>query len=332
MELRHLRYFVAVADDGSVTRAAARLNIAQPALSQQIKSLEEEVGTPLLRRLSRGVVLTAPGAFFAEDARAILASVDAAKTRARRAASGELGSIRIGFTGSASFHPFVTGAIRDYRAAYPDVEVDLTEEPTTLLIAALRAGRLDVAFLRPGVGEVDGLWSQHLFDEPMVAAVPAGHPLADAATVRLSDLAGEAFIFYPRRNGRALHDAVVSACEAAGFTPRVAQDAPQLTSVVNLVATGIAIAIVPASMGRLATDAVRYLHFSDRTPRAPMVLVRASGQDARLARHFTELTLAQLGRNPEAAAQALLSTALAGRDLGAADADGSAAKAAALGR
>jgi DNA-binding transcriptional LysR family regulator len=294
LELRHLRYFTAVAEDLSVTRAASRLNIAQPALSHQIKSLEEEIGTPLLHRLSRGVALTEPGELFAEDARAILAAVETAKTRARRAAAGELGLIRIGFTGSASFHPFVTGAIRDYRAAYPDVEVELVEEPTASLLAGFKAGRLDVAFLRPVPGEVDHLWSRHLFDEPMVAAIPAAHPFAGADAIPLSDLAEEAFIFYPRRNGRALYDAIMLACEAAGFTPRVAQDAPQLTSVVNLVATGIAISIVPASMGRLATGDVRYIPLADRPPQAPMVLVRAETPGTPLADAFIKLTLAQL--------------------------------------
>lgn len=294
MELRHLRYFVAVAEDLSVTRAAARLNIAQPALSHQIKSLEEEVGTPLLERLPRGVALTGPGELFAEDARAILGAVRSATVKARRAAAGELGLIHIGFTGSASFHPFVTGAIRDYRAAYPDVQVELVEEPTASLLAGLKVGRVDIAFVRPFPGEADGFWSQHLFDEPMVAAVPVGHPLAGADAIRLSDLAGEAFIFYPRRNGRALYDAVVSACEAAGFTPKIAQDAPQLTSVVNLVATGIAVAIVPASMSRVAIEDVRYLRIADRPPQAPLVLVRPKVPETPLAQIFADMTLARL--------------------------------------
>ncbi len=294
MELRHLRYFVAVAEALSVTRAASRLNIAQPALSHQVKSLEKEVGTPLLHRLPRGVALTGPGALFAEDARAILAAVDAAKTRARRAAAGELGLMRIGFTGSASFNPFVTGAIRDYRAAFPDVAIELVEEPTAVLLAGLKAGRIDVAFLRPSPGEVVGFWSRHLFDEPMVAAVPASHPVAARDAIRLGDLAGEAFIFYPRRNGLALYDAIMSACEAAGFTPRIAQDAPQLTSVVNLVATGIAIAIVPASMSRMATGEVRYVRLLDPVPAAPMVLARSKRPDNPLAAIFTKLTLDQL--------------------------------------
>ena len=293
MELRHLRYFVAVADDLSVTRAASRLNIAQPALSHQIKSLEQEVGTPLLHRLARGVSLTGPGELFAADARAILASVRAATTRARRAATGELGAIRIGFVGSASFNPFVTGAIRDYRAAYPDVQVELVEEPTTSLIASLRAGRVEVAFLRPAPGDAGGLWSRHLFDEPMIVAVPLTHPLAGRTSVALADLAAEPFLFYPRRNGRALYDAIVLACEAVGFTPRIAQDAPQLSSVVNLVATGIAIAIVPASMGRLSTEEVRYLAIEGTVPMAPMSLARPGKSNSPLSDAFVDLVLAR---------------------------------------
>lgn len=294
MELRHLRYFVAVAEDQSVTRAASRLNIAQPALSHQIKSLEEEIGTQLLQRLSRGVSLTEPGRLFAEEARAILAAVEAAKTKARRAAAGEFGQIRIGFTGSASFHPFVTRAIRDYRETYPNVEVELLEETTSSLLLAFKSGRVDVAFMRPAPGEVDHLWSRHLFDEPMVVAIPITHELASAEEIGLPALAEEAFIFYPRRNGRALYDSIMAACEAAGFTPRIAQDAPQLTSVVNLVATGIAIAIVPKSMARLAMEGVRYRPISGGRPTACLALVRLHTPETPLAQIFADMTLAQI--------------------------------------
>lgn len=293
MELRHLRYFVAVADELSVTRAASRLNIAQPALSHQIKSLEQEVGTALLHRLPRGVALTGPGTLFADDARAILAAVGAATARARRAAAGEVGTIRIGFVGSASFNPFVTGAIRDYGTAFPDVEIELVEEPTGSLITSLKAGRVDVAFLRPASGDRDGLWSRHLFDEPMIIAVPVTHPLAERKSVPLSELADEAFIFYPRRNGRALYDAIVHACEAAGFTPHVAQDAPQLTSVVNLVATGIAIAIVPVSMARLSMYEVRYLSIDGMAPAASMSLMRGPKSNSRLCDAFIDLVVSR---------------------------------------
>lgn len=295
MELRHLRYFVAVADDLSITRAAERLNIAQPALSHQIKSLETEIGTVLLQRLSRGVALTEPGRAFADDARAVLAAVDAATIRARRIATGDVGQIRIGFTSSASFHPLVTGAIRDYRSAYPDVQVELLEETTASLLAAFRAGRVDVAFMRPDEGEVDDFWARHLFDEPMVVALPATHRLATGTDgVELSDLANEGFIVYPRRNGRALYDGIMAACAAAGFSPRIAQNAPQLASVVNLVATGIALAIVPRSMARLATEGVRYRPILGPAPVAPMTLVRQPAPEMPHPRIFTELVLARV--------------------------------------
>ena len=294
MELRHLRYFVAVADDLSVTRAAAQLNIAQPALSHQIKSLEREIGTQLLQRLARGVALTGPGELFAADARAILAAVGSATSRARLAAAGGIGTIRIGFVGSASFHPFVTGAIRDYRAAYPDVQIELVEEPTANLIAGLKAGRVEVAFLRPAAGDAGGLSVRHLFDEPMVVAVPLGHPLSGSHSVALAALAGEPFIFYPRRNGRALYDAIVFACESAGFTPLIAQDAPQLTSVLNLVATGIAIAIVPASMKRLSKEEVRYVAIEGKVPVAPMSLARPGKSNSLLSDLFVDLVLSRL--------------------------------------
>ncbi|MEH3148538.1 MAG: LysR family transcriptional regulator [Methylobacterium frigidaeris] len=297
MELRHLRYFVAVVDDLSITRAAERLNIAQPALSQQIKNLEQEVGTPLLQRFSRGVALTEPGRAFAEDARAILAAVDRATTRARRIAGGDVGQIRIGFTGSASFHPFVTGAIRDYRALYPEVQVELVEEVTASLLLAFEDRRVDVAFMRPGRGETDHLWSHHLFDEAMVVALPAAHPLAACDSLALPALANEAFIVYPRQNGRVLYDSIMSACAAAGFTPRIAQNAPQLSSVVNLVETGIAIAIVPQSMARLATEGVRYRPITPPTPTAPMVLVRAPEPETPHATIFTTLVLDRLHRS-----------------------------------
>ena len=295
MELRHLRYFVAVADDLSITRAAERLNIAQPALSHQIKSLESEVGTALLQRLSRGVALTEPGRAFADDARAVLAAVDAAKTRARRIATGDVGQIRIGFTSSASFHPVVTGAIRDYRSAYPDVQIELVEETTASLLAAFRAGRVDVAFMRPDEGEDDDFWARHLFDEPMVVALPATHRLAaGTGGVELSALANEGFIVYPRRNGRALYDGIMAACAAAGFSPHIAQNAPQLASVVNLVATGIALAIVPRSMARLATEGVRYREIRGPAPVAPMTLVRQPAPEMPHPRIFTDLVLARV--------------------------------------
>ncbi len=296
MELRHLRYCVTVADEQSFSRAAIRLRIAQPALSRQIKSLEREVGVDLFRRLSRGVTSTDPGRFFIEDARVILSDVDAAIQKVRRAQRGELGLLRIGFTASASFNPFITRAIRDYRALYPKVEVELIEEATASLLARFRTGRLDVAFLRPAPGEAEHLWSMLVLTEPLFVAMPSGHQFATKKRINLRLLAHEEFILYPRQNGRALFDLIISVCREAGFSPHVLQIAPQLTSIVNLVATGIGLSIVPASIAQVATTGVVYRPLLRTSAKAEITLVRTNSEEMRPALVFTELVKRRLSQ------------------------------------
>ena len=177
MELRHFRYFVAVAKEGHATRAAERLGIQQPPLSQQIQALERELDAQLFRRKPRGVELTPAGRALYDEARAILARVDEAVAATRRAAQGEAGRIGIGFTSSASFHPFVPRAIRAFREAHPLVALALEESGTTELVAALRAQAIDAAFVRSPVGESADLFVRPLLEEPMVAALPSGHCL-----------------------------------------------------------------------------------------------------------------------------------------------------------
>jgi DNA-binding transcriptional LysR family regulator len=288
MELRHLRACVALADEESFSRAAARLRLAQPALSRQIKALEDEVGLAMFRRLSRGAQLTEPGRAFVARARAILADVETALQATRRVGRGEVGQLRIGFTASASFNPFVTRAIRDYRSQYPGVEVELVEEATASLLALFRARRLDVAFLRPAPGEADHLWSMPVLGEPLVVAMPAGHRHAGRKRIDLRLLAQEDFVLYPRRNGRALFDQIVAMCREAGFSPRVLQIAPQLTSIVNLVATGIGISIVPASIAQVATTGVVYRPLRS-TAQARITLVRSPAPEQQPALVFTDL-------------------------------------------
>lgn len=288
MELRHLRYCVAIAEEASFTRAATRLRIAQPALSRQIRALEDEIGEQIFERQSRGVALTEAGRVFIASARVVLAEAEAAIHKARRAGRGELGILRIGFTASASFNPFVTGAIRDFRTDYPDVEVELVEEATSSLLARFAAGRLDVAFMRPAPGEVDHLISQHAVTEPLVVAMPSGHRLAGRRALPLQALSDDAFILYPRSNGRELFDLIVTACQRAGFSPKILQVAPQLTSVVNLVATGIGVSIVPASMAQVATAGVVYRAIV-KAPKASVTLVRRSETEPRSAGLFAEL-------------------------------------------
>ena len=259
MELRHLRYFVAVAEEGHITRAAQRLGIQQPPLSQQIQALERELDAQLFRRKPRGVELTPAGRALFDEARAILARVDEAVAATKRAAQGEAGRIGIGFTSSASFHPFVPRTIRAFREAQPLVALALEESGTTELVAALRAQAIDAAFVRSPVGESDDLFVRPLFDEKMVAALPSGHRLSGAGDdLPLAALADETFILYRRPVGPGLHDAIIAACDRAGFSPKIGQEAPRMLSTLSLVAAGLGVTVVPASMSRLEAEGVVY--------------------------------------------------------------------------
>src|SRR3984957_10497830 len=202
MELRHLRYFVAVAEEGHVTRAAERLGIQQPPLSQQIQALERELDVQLFRRKPRGVELTPAGRALFDEAKAILARATEAIAVTKRAARGEAGRIGLGFTSSASFHPFVPRAIRAFRETHPLVALTLEESGTVELVAALRSQALDFAFVRSPVGASDNLTVRPLLDEAMVAALPSGHRLGAASEpLPLAALAGETFILYRRPVG-----------------------------------------------------------------------------------------------------------------------------------
>ena len=274
MEFRHFRYALAVADELHFTRAAHRLGIAQPALSQQIRQLEDELGTQLFHRLTRGVTLTEAGRAFLPHAKAVLAAADEGAAAVRRAAKGEIGQLRIGFTSSASFNPIVTGTIGRFRDTYPGMELDLQEQVTAGLLRGLREGGLQLAFVRATEDETDGLRRTALPDEPLLAALPIRHRLAGAARIDLAALATDRFIVYPRANGRRLYDAIVAACGRAGFSPRIVQEAPQMASTVNLVAAGVGVALVPASMRQIRAPGVSYVALSAPDAVASLSLVQ----------------------------------------------------------
>jgi DNA-binding transcriptional LysR family regulator len=259
MELRHLRYFLAVAEELNFTRAAERLNISQPPLTQQIKALEAELGLALFDRSAYRIELTDAGRVFAAEAGRILGELRNAVHLAQRAAAGAVGRVRVGFTESASFNPLVTGALRRFRAASPDVEISLAEHPSTALAAALRAGDIDVAFVRPPLSTEEGIAFELLEKEELVAALPSGHAFADRGDLELAELANETFILYPRSVRPGLADSIVAACEVAGFTPKLAQYAPQLSSTINLVAASLGVSIVPRSMQELQPRMVVYI-------------------------------------------------------------------------
>jgi DNA-binding transcriptional LysR family regulator len=262
MELRHLRYFLAVAQEGNVTRAAEKLGIGQPPLSQQILALEREVGVALFRRTGHGVTLTEAGEALLADTRRLLDDAQNAMLNAQRAGRGETGHLNLGFTASSAFNPAVPAAIRAFRNAYPGVGITLMEGNTTQLLGHLEKERLDLAFLRPGLHSFAGVALYQIALEPMKVVLPATHPLAGKQSLRLSALAGESFVFIPREASPTLHDEIMSACREAGFEPTLGQQAPQLSSVVSLVSAEFGISIVPASVSQIRAEGVVYINIA----------------------------------------------------------------------
>jgi len=289
VELRHLRYFLAVAEERNFTQAAARVGIGQPPLSQQIRDLETEIGTPLFHRLPHGAELTEAGAAFRAAVERIPEQVANAVQVAQRTGRGEVGALRVGFTASAAMNPIVPATIRRFRHRHSDVELTLTESNSTALTAALREGGIDVAFIRPGAGEPEDLREIALPDEVMIAALPTGHralaSLADAP-IELTALRDDAFVLTPRAVGPSLFDAAVEACEQAGFLPRLGQSAPQIASVLALVAAAEGVSIVPESMRQLTLGGVAYRAIADVRPIARLSLAHLRVTRSPTIRHF----------------------------------------------
>jgi DNA-binding transcriptional LysR family regulator len=286
MELRQLRYFVAVAEDLHFRRAAARLHVSQPPLSQQIRQLEQEMGCQLLRRTRRRVELTPAGAAFLRDARTLLQQLDGAVATARRIEAGQTGRIRINFVGSALLS-IVPGAVQRFRATRPDVEIELHERPTADQLAAVAAGDVDVGLVRPPIEQSDELRAELVMREQTVAAVPGGHSLATMRRVPLRRLAAEPLVLFPREQAPGYHDLLISSLAATGVHPRVVQYAPEMLTIVGLVAAGLGVSLAPASVGRLALGGVAYRPLTG-APKSELVAIARADDDSALVRAFIE--------------------------------------------
>ncbi len=284
MELRHLRYFVVVAEECHFGRAAARLHIAQPPLSQQIRQLESDLGVALFMRTTRKVELTPAGERYLERARAILASVDAAAAEAGRVAEGEQGRLAIGFTGSATYE-LLPSLVRVLRAELPWIDLDLKGEMLTPdQVTALLEKTLDLGFLRPPVRHSD-IEVRVVRREPLVAVLPQAHPLAARPAVRLAALRDEPFITYPSHHRSVVYEAVLDACEDAGFTPARTQEVAETSTLVSFVAAGLGVALVPASVQHLQITGARYLPLAGTTREVELALAaRAGDRSPHLAR------------------------------------------------
>ena len=286
MELRHIRYFLAVAEERHFTRAAAKIGIGQPPLSQQIKDLEAEIGASLFRRVAHGAELTTAGEAFLQAVKEMPMLAERATRAARRAARGETGSLRVGLTATAVLNAAVPSAIRAFRRAYADVELVLEEASTTRLVAGLQEGSLDAAFLRPKGSNPEMLQLRLLSEEPMIVALPSGHVAAKQRDVDLASLKDDSFVLFPRAIGPALYDAIVSACRRAGFEPVIGQFAPQIASMVNLVAAELGVSIVPASTSQLRVRGVAYREIAGQAPTVRLAIAYRRGETSPIVRNF----------------------------------------------
>src|SRR5579885_297450 len=286
MELRHLRYFVAVAEELHFSRAAERLHIAQPPLSQQIRQLEDELGVRLFERTRRRVELTDAGRMVLEEARRTLAQAERVASTARRASEGSAGFLRVGFSSSA---PYTTlpAVLRAFRAQYPEVALNLFERSTEEQIELIAADKIDVAFVRrPVENAPDSLIVRTILREPFVLALPRDHRLCRRREVDIRSLAGEPFVLFPRHAAPGLYDQFAAICRRGGFKPRVAQEAVQMQTIVSLVSAGLGVAIVPASIRKLHRERVAYRPIHPGNATSEMAVVYDRNNSSRALQSF----------------------------------------------
>lgn len=294
MELRYLRYFVTVARRGSFTRAAEELHVAQPAISQQIKALEEELEVMLLLRTKRSVQLTAAGHAFLRDASDILARAEQARVTARRAARGEVGTLAIGCFSSA-VAPFLPGLIESYRRSFPAVRVHLYEQTPEQQLHAFAAGKIDLGFTRPLPKAQAAEFVQELvYRDRLMAVLATAHPLATAKEVRLEKLASEDFVLFQRSEAPELVDQMTQLCARAGFAPRVVSESPAMHTVLLAVAAGVGVSLMPGCVRVFAQRGAEFRPVRPASPSIDLMLVRPKGGLAPVAEAFAELVRRQV--------------------------------------
>ena len=274
MELRHLRYFVAVGDEEHYGRAAQRLRVAQPALSRQIQDLEEEIGFKLFDRLPRGVKISSAGKLFLEDSRRILQQVNEATSRAQRVARGQLGTLRVGFTENASWHGVVPDSFRRFREQQPAAELQLSPLTSLEQIGAIRSGRLDAGFVF-NMPKTDPELDQVLVARQNVAlAAPKGHSVAKLKTLRLRDLVDASLILFPRRESPAFYDRLLHECFRGGLkSPHIVQEAVNEATILSLVSHGMGVGFVNGTARWRCPKSVIILPISDLEMPLPLALV-----------------------------------------------------------
>jgi DNA-binding transcriptional LysR family regulator len=286
MDLRHLRYFVMIAETRHFTRAAEQLGISQPPLSIQIRQLEEEIGHPLFNRSRAGVELTDAGRALLPQARSLLAAASESLEIARRGARGEIGELRLGLSGSTPFHPAIPDLIRRFRARYPAIGIQVRETQSAALMDDLLHDRLDIALVLEPLDAGPELKMRELLTMPLAIALSQDHPLAESEVISLPQLSLEPFVLLPRSLGPGWHDLVTSACRDAGFSPRIVQECARTTSAVHFVAAGLGVTLIPGWLRAMPVPGVVYRDIADPTPSAQIMLVHGSRRMSTPARNL----------------------------------------------
>ena len=305
MDIRQLRYFLAVADAGQLTAAAASLGLQQPPLSQQIQALERDCGLRLLHRHPKGVSLTEAGALLARDARRLVADFDALRDTLRALARGQRGVLHVAFTSSAAAHGFTPEALRECRRRHPGIDWVVSESNAAEITDGVAAGRLHCGFIRVPVARPDGVVMRTLLHEPAVVALPLDHPLARRRRVRPEDLDGEPVILVRRPGAPGLYANLLALCQARGAAPRVVAEVDRMMTNLNLVAAGVGLSVVPASMQGAHAQAVTYRPLvRDAALDAPLTLLYRQDRLDGALRSFVELVEALAAALPTARAAA----------------------------
>ncbi|HTZ59406.1 MAG TPA: LysR substrate-binding domain-containing protein [Acidobacteriaceae bacterium] len=288
MELRHLRYFVAVAENGGFGRAAQLLHVAQSAISEQIRDLEAELGAPLFDRNNRNVRLTPEGDVFLADARAILAQVSKAAANIQKSLHGEVGTLTIGFfAGGAG--PFFPAIIKEFRSRFPEVQVALVEMAPLMQHQALQAGTIDIGFTRALGPQATALRSEHFLTERLYAVLPKTHRMAKKRQIAMRDLADERFVLNDRQYSAPVFDKIITLCTEAGFSPRISATGTVSSGVLALVEAGAGVAILPGGSRRLSSDELVFVPLADRTAFVDLVIAWSPAHDSRVVQSFLDL-------------------------------------------
>jgi len=293
MELRHLRYFVAIGEEQHYGRAAKRLRVAQPALSRQIQGLEDELGFKLFDRLPRGVKISAAGKSFLEDARRLLQQVNEATTRARRVARGQSGTLRVGFTENASWHGVVPESFRKFRQEQPDAELQVNPLSSLEQFEAVCSGRLDAGFIF-NMPKTDRELDQiPVASHKIALAAPKGHALQKLMKLRLRDLGSAHFVWFPRRESPAFYDRLMHECFRGGLkSPRIVQEGVNEATMLSLVSHGVGVAFVNENARWRCPQGVVVLPVMDLNLRLPLALVwRKDNASPLLAKFIADVKL-----------------------------------------